>query len=153
MALARSIGGAVRELGRKVLAKVRRVDVTQAAATPPAPEVVELLHKLQELMTEFRLTGQVGAPEELSPPHVQAPQSRNVLRAALARYRSLDREALLDDPEYVAFLARFFAAFGMYVQLNRCSGGAGMAVLGRSVSLVADKIFKCRICNLSGIAS
>ena len=153
MALARCIGGAVRGFGRKVLAAVSQVEVSEAAATPVAPEVVELIHRLQELMTEFQLNAAGGAPEELCPPHIQAPQRRDVLAGALAEYRSLDRKALLRDPEYLAFLARFVAAFGSHMALNWRMAGAGMASLWRVITRFSRDFFELRICALRGIAS
>jgi hypothetical protein len=146
MAFARSIGGAVRGLGRKVLARVRRVPVSRAAATPLAPEVLEMLHKVHELMAEFRVTGQIGAPHEPSPAHLRGLRPRNVMAEALAEYRSLDRDALLNDPQYLAFLARLMAAFKAYMRLNRRTAGVGMVPLRRMISGLFSKIFQSRIC-------
>jgi hypothetical protein len=112
-----------------------------------------MLHKVQELMSEFRLTGEVSAPDEPSAAHIHGPQRGNAMAEALAEYQSLDRDALLNDPEYLAFLARFMAAFKVYVGLNRRTAGAGMASLGRMIFRIISKIFQSRLCTFQGSAS
>ncbi len=154
MALARCIGGAVRGFGRKVLAKIAGVELSQAAATPGAGMLLEIMHRMQVSMADSGMDTPDDASAEQWPEHGPALEARlerlaDMLEAIFGKPE--DEDDCEDDSD--ASLWLFVRHETMYRRLNWALPGFGMIPLWRNRLPLTSKIFQRRICGFGRLAA
>jgi hypothetical protein len=156
MALARCIGGAVRGFGRKVLAKIAGVELSQAAATPGAGMLLEMMHRMQVSMADSGMDTPDDASAELWPEHGPELEARleklaDMLEAIFGKPEYEDEDG--EDSDSDASLWLFVRHETMYRRLNWALPGFGMIPLWRNRLPLTSKIFQRRICGFRRLAS
>jgi hypothetical protein len=157
----RSIGGAVRGFGRKVLAKIARVEVSKAAATPPAGECLGLVGRLQAVMAEAGIDDDAaeGASGELDFARILGLPRLNAQGQTYEEFMDAYCDRLEDEAEAAAEAAadaafrRYLRSAMIYVRLNWPVPGFGMIPLWRNMARLTPKFFQRRICTFGGSAS